>query len=176
MSQVRRSGRRSGAGSAPWAEPPATAEEERSPAAGGTNIRVRNRTTSSPIVVAASSPVDGVEIERITGTTVMPTLHGCFSLGTVVGAVCGIAATAQRLPAHWHLLAVTCVSLAVFLYAIKSVPAGTGVHTRGSATREAPDEFAREMWRDSLVGTVLRCRDVATGRAGRRAARRRSPA
>ncbi|MFF5587937.1 MFS transporter [Streptomyces hygroscopicus] len=112
--------------------------------------------------------VDGVEIERITGTTVMPTLHGCFSLGTVVGAVCGIAATAQRLPAHWHLLAVTCVSLTVFLYAIRAVPSGTGVHTRGSATREAPDESAREMWRDSrllLIGVIVLAMALAEGAA-----------
>ncbi len=51
VSQVRRSGRRSGAGSSPWAEPAATAEEERSPAAGAMKIaRVTQASTTSMAV------------------------------------------------------------------------------------------------------------------------------
>ncbi|CAL9331288.1 hypothetical protein SUDANB151_00075 [Streptomyces sp. enrichment culture] len=49
--------------------------------------------------------VDGADVERITGTAVLPTLHGCFSLGTVIGGLAGMAAT-------------------LFGYAIGAVPAG----------------------------------------------------
>ncbi len=42
--------------------------------------------------------VDGADVERITGTAVLPTLHGCFSLGTVIGGLAGMAATRRVVP------------------------------------------------------------------------------
>ncbi|WP_431933025.1 hypothetical protein [Nonomuraea jabiensis] len=70
--------------------------------------------------------VDAADVKRIT-------VHGCFSLGTVVGAGAGIAATAARLPAHWHLAAVTLIAAALFLYAMRAVPASIGLGTPGQA-------------------------------------------
>ena len=40
--------------------------------------------------------VEGAEVERLSGRPFLPALHGCFSLGTVIGAglgrvfVCGV--------------------------------------------------------------------------------------
>lgn len=55
--------------------------------------------------------VDGTDVERVGGTTTLPALHGCLSLGAVrcgavLGAGAGMAATAAGVPVHWHLAAV----------------------------------------------------------------------
>ncbi|GAA1713226.1 MFS transporter [Nonomuraea bangladeshensis] len=109
--------------------------------------------------------VDATDVERATGVTTMPALHGCFSLGTVVGACAGIAATASRLPVHWHLAAVTLISLAIFLYAARSVPAGTGVGTPGEAGESGPRPA---VWKDGrllLIGAIVLAMALAEGAA-----------
>ena len=76
--------------------------------------------TGSPFAVAAglflfgagmgggevAMNVEGADVERVTDRSFLPTLHGCFSLGTVVGAVVGIVATAAAFPVLWHLVIV----------------------------------------------------------------------
>ncbi|MFF9505428.1 MFS transporter [Streptomyces sp. NPDC014724] len=112
--------------------------------------------------------IDGTDIERISGTTTLPTLHGCFSLGTVIGACAGMAATATGLPVHWHLAGIALISAAIFWYAIRSVPAGTG--------RQAPDArddtgvgHARpQVWKDRklvLIGAIVLAMALAEGSA-----------
>lgn len=57
--------------------------------------------------------VEGAEVERRLGRTVMPRFHAAFSLGTVVGALAGAAVVAAGLPAGWHLGAVALAALVV---------------------------------------------------------------
>lgn len=111
--------------------------------------------------------VDGADVERITGRPVLPTLHGCFSLGTVVGALAGMAATAAAFPAHWHLSAVAVVAAGIFTYAIGAVPAGTGIRAAppapGSAGPSKP-----QVWRDRrllLIGAIVLAMALAEGAA-----------
>ncbi|PJT50550.1 MFS transporter, partial [Streptomyces albidoflavus] len=40
--------------------------------------------------------IEGAAVERRIGRPVLPVLHGCFSLGTVLGALLGLALTAAR--------------------------------------------------------------------------------
>ena len=108
--------------------------------------------------------VDATDVERVTGKTTMPALHGCFSLGTVAGAGVGIAATAARFPAHWHLAAVTAFSLVLFLYAVRAIPAGTGrlekagrAHGRTSALWKEP--------RLLMIGAIVLAMALAEGAA-----------
>jgi fucose permease len=75
--------------------------------------------------------VEGAAIEIESGRSVLPVLHGCFSLGTVVGAVAGIGLTAISFPVMWHLLAVAAVGAAAMAWAIPAVPADTGRATAG---------------------------------------------
>lgn len=60
--------------------------------------------------------VEAAAVERHIGRPVVPVLHACFSLGTVVGGVVGIAMTAARTPVAVHLLvgAVVMAALAAF--------------------------------------------------------------
>ncbi|MBE1583338.1 MFS transporter [Nonomuraea angiospora] len=109
--------------------------------------------------------VDAADIERVTGKTTLPTLHGCFSLGTVVGAGAGIAATAARLPAHWHLAAVTLISAAIFLYAMRAIPAGTGIGAPGQAGSGGTES---KVWKDGrllLIGAIVLAMALAEGAA-----------
>ncbi|MFD7057881.1 MFS transporter [Streptomyces sp. NPDC059906] len=111
--------------------------------------------------------VDGADVERITGRPVLPTLHGCFSLGTVVGALAGMAATAAAFPAHWHLPAVALVAAGIFTYAIGAVPAGTGIR----AALPGPDSAGPakpRVWRDRrllLIGAIVLAMALAEGAA-----------
>lgn len=60
--------------------------------------------------------VEAAAVERHIDRPVVPVLHACFSLGTVVGGVVGIAMTAARTPVAVHLLvgAVVMAALAAF--------------------------------------------------------------
>ncbi|MDT0612206.1 MFS transporter [Streptomyces lancefieldiae] len=111
--------------------------------------------------------VDGADVERITGTAVLPTLHGCFSLGTVIGGLAGMAATAASFPAHWHLAAVAVVAAAIFAYAIGAVPAKIGI--RAAPPASGPTQPSRpQVWRDRrllLIGAIVLAMALAEGAA-----------
>ena len=47
--------------------------------------------------------VEGAEVERRIGRTIMPRFHAAFSLGTVVGAATGAVAAGLDVPIPWHL-------------------------------------------------------------------------
>ncbi|MFB4262745.1 MFS transporter [Nonomuraea sp. GTA35] len=109
--------------------------------------------------------VDAADVERITGKTTMPILHGCFSLGTVVGSCAGIGATAARLPVHWHLAAVTLIAAAMLLYAVRAIPAGTGTGAPGEAGSGRPRP---KLWKDTqlvLIGAIVLAMALAEGAA-----------
>ncbi|TDT29230.1 fucose permease [Streptomyces sp. BK208] len=111
--------------------------------------------------------VDGAHVERITGTAVLPTLHGCFSLGTVVGGLAGMVATAAAFPAHWHLWATAVVAAAIFAYAIGAVPAGTGMRGAPPASDTARSARPR-VWRDRrllMIGVIVLAMALAEGAA-----------
>jgi fucose permease len=47
--------------------------------------------------------VEGAIVERELGRSVLPLVHGCFSLGTVIGALFGMLMAAFEVPVAWHL-------------------------------------------------------------------------
>lgn len=114
--------------------------------------------------------IDGADVERITGRTVLPTLHGFFSLGTVAGASVGILCTAVGFPVLWHLAAVVVVTAGMFGHAYRSVPHGVG---KGTATDPAPGASGgvpvrARVWQDRrllLMGGVILAMALAEGAA-----------
>lgn len=111
--------------------------------------------------------VEGAEVERAYGRPVMPALHGCFSLGTVVGAVAGIVFTATDFSVVWHLVIVGVVTAAIFLVAIRSVVSGTGRMPRGERTSNQGAARQR-LWRDPkllLIGGIVLAMALAEGTA-----------
>lgn len=111
--------------------------------------------------------VDAADVERITGRAVLPTLHGCFSLGTVVGGIAGMAATAVGFPAHWHLLAASGIAVTLLAYALPALPAGVGTRTESPVTGSAPHATS-QVWKDRklvLIGAIVLAMALAEGAA-----------
>ncbi|UCM88492.1 MFS transporter [Streptomyces marincola] len=112
--------------------------------------------------------IDGAEVERITARTVLPTLHGFFSLGTVVGASLGIVFTATEFPVQWHLAAIAVVSTAILLYAHRHIPSGIGIRAREGKGAGAGTNAPAPVWRDSrllLIGGIILAMALAEGAA-----------
>ena len=123
--------------------------------------------------------VDGADLETGIARSVLPSLHGSFSLGTVVGAVVGIAATATAFPVVWHLGLVGAVAAVVVPLAIRHVPAGVGrgtaapaagADTGAGADADSPAAAARpaRVWTDRrllLIGVVVLAMALAEGTA-----------
>lgn len=116
--------------------------------------------------------VDGADVERLTGSAVLPTLHGCFSLGTVLGGLTGMAATAAHFPVAWHLVAVAAVSTGILVYALRSVPARVGIgdtpDTATAATTAGEPQARQPVWKDRrllLIGGIVLAMALAEGAA-----------
>jgi len=113
--------------------------------------------------------IEGAAVEVETGRQVLPALHGSFSLGTVVGALVGIALTALDFPVVWHLLAMAAVMAALVAWAMPGIPAGTGrEEAREARPAGAPHERRPSVWRDGrlvLIGVVVLAMAFAEGAA-----------
>ncbi|TDN43626.1 fucose permease [Curtobacterium flaccumfaciens] len=74
--------------------------------------------------------VEAAAVERQLSRPVVPMLHACFSLGTVVGGLAGIALTAVRTPVLVHLLIATVVMAGLATFAatnLRPLPRATSV-------------------------------------------------
>lgn len=103
--------------------------------------------------------IEGAAVERRIGRPVLPVLHGCFSLGTVLGALLGLALTAAHFPVGAHLLAVAVLTAAATVWAVRAVPAGTGREAAAEAAAGPRDRLAAlRVWRDGrlvLIGMIV---------------------
>ncbi|MFJ1782817.1 MFS transporter [Streptomyces anulatus] len=130
--------------------------------------------------------IEGAAVERTLGRPVLPVLHGCFSLGTVVGALLGMGLTAVRFPVGWHLAAVAVAVAAAGVWTVRAVPAGTGreeAHPEDSADSDDTAATGSEggggrrpggirgqlaVWRDRrlvLIGLIVLAMAFAEGSA-----------
>ncbi|MGA6872326.1 MFS transporter [Streptomyces pratensis] len=112
--------------------------------------------------------IDGAEVEQLIGRTVLPTLHGFFSLGTVVGAAVGILFTATGFPVQWHLVATVLITAGMFLYAFRAIPPAVG-RTKGLRPADGGTAPARSaVWKDKqllLIGGIILAMALAEGAA-----------
>ncbi|MFF9545317.1 MFS transporter [Streptomyces albidoflavus] len=102
--------------------------------------------------------IEGAAVERRIGRPVLPVLHGCFSLGTVLGALLGLALTAAHFPVGAHLLAVAALTAAATVWAVRAVPAGTGREAAEAAAGPRDRLAALRVWRDGrlvLIGMIV---------------------
>jgi fucose permease len=109
--------------------------------------------------------VEGAAVEREMNKTVLPMMHGFYSLGTLVGAGIGMALTAFGLSATLHILLAALVGIAPIVIAIKAIPDGTG---KNSAENSAHHEKGVPFYRDGqlmLIGVVVLAMAFAEGSA-----------
>ncbi|MFD7669802.1 MFS transporter [Streptomyces anulatus] len=114
--------------------------------------------------------IEGAAVERTLGRPVLPVLHGCFSLGTVVGALLGMGLTAVRFPVGWHLAAVAVAVAAAGVWTVRAVPAGTGREEpeAGDDGRTGGWRAQVAVWRDGrlvLIGLIVLAMAFAEGSA-----------
>lgn len=109
--------------------------------------------------------IDGAALERERGRSVLPYLHGAFSLGTVIGGVGGILCTVGGVPAPLQLGVSAAIATIAALAALRAIPAGTGRRVRDAAEDARPP---RAPWRDGRVvriGIVVLVLALAEGTA-----------
>ncbi|KQQ21993.1 hypothetical protein ASF48_01790 [Rathayibacter sp. Leaf299] len=112
--------------------------------------------------------LEGAALEAVSGRSVLPALHGCFSLGTVLGAVAGIGLTAIDFPVLWQLLAVAALSAALLVTVIRSVPTDTGKIVPGAPGEPAAVRTGGPVWRQPRVlalGAIVLALALAEGSA-----------
>lgn len=106
--------------------------------------------------------VEGTAVEREIGKTLMPLMHACFSLGTVIGAGIGAAAAALHIGVAWHLIGVAVVLIVGAAIAIRFIPREADLGDEGVETVRIP--FGERMraalavwadWRLILIGVVM---------------------
>src|SRR5699024_9254598 len=71
--------------------------------------------------------VEGADVETLGKRPFLPALHGCFSLGTVIGAGLGILANAASFSVVTHLVLIGVLGTGLITWTLRSIPAGTGL-------------------------------------------------
>lgn len=113
--------------------------------------------------------IEGAAVESVIGRPVLPVLHGCFSLGTVVGALLGMALTAAAFPVGWHLTLVAVLIAAAGTRAVLALPHGTGKEDAPAAGAGRGGGGGHlHVWRDRqlvLIGVIVLAMAFAEGAA-----------
>lgn len=108
--------------------------------------------------------IEGAEVERLLGRSTLPALHGFFSLGTVVGALVGMALTAARVPVAAHLGVIAAAVVAALAVGIRHIPQTSAAATTAAAAEAAPVR----LWADPrllLIGFIVLALAMAEGTA-----------
>lgn len=111
--------------------------------------------------------VDGAEIEKRLGRSILPRLHAAFSVGALSGAAIGTLCISWNIDIVTQVLILTATQFAIPLFAIRIVPAHTAqdAHHRNSEIAK-PQAYA--FWRDTrilLLGFGILCITLAEGAA-----------
>ncbi|WP_318365479.1 MFS transporter [Enterobacter sp.] len=109
--------------------------------------------------------VEGASVEQEMNKTVLPMMHGFYSLGTLVGAGVGMALTAFSVAANIHILLAALVTILPIIIAITAIPHGTG---KNPVDEGAHAEKGLPFYRDvqlMLIGVVVLAMAFAEGSA-----------
>lgn len=86
--------------------------------------------------------VEGAAAERAIGKTLMPLMHAFFSVGAVLGAVLGAAASGLGIPVFAHLGSVAVILFITSLVAVRFIPESLELPTKAAAGATAPASAA----------------------------------
>ncbi|WP_213001399.1 MFS transporter [Winogradskya consettensis] len=112
--------------------------------------------------------VEGAAIETESHRSVLPMMHGFFSLGTVVGAVAGIGLTAISFPVVWHMSGVAIGGAAIVFWAVRRVPAETGRSAGPAPAAGGGFRAQLGLWRQRrvlMLGLIVLALALAEGSA-----------
>lgn len=112
--------------------------------------------------------VEGAAFERRISQSIMTTIHGFFSLGTLTGALSGLAMTAASISVPWHFAAVLAVNLLIAWRALQHLPATSDserseqAHERGFLAQVGRELRDRQLL---ILGVVILAMALAEGSA-----------
>lgn len=130
--------------------------------------------------------LEGAQVERAVGRTLLPLMHAFFSFGTVAGAGIGAAASALSVPVIWHLGLMAVLIAATGVVTVRFLPAhleagqpdgagldGAGLDGQktGAPAKPALGQRIREslaVWADTrllLIGLIMLGMAFAEGSA-----------
>ncbi len=119
--------------------------------------------------------VEGAELEKRVGRSLLPQLHGAFSVGTLVGALLGTLSISTGVSVVVQTLILTAVFIVVLILCLPIVPRGTGVRsplpqalTKSQARTNSQLRTPRKTWlhpRILLLGLAIFGGSVAEGGA-----------
>lgn len=111
--------------------------------------------------------VEGAIVEGLMKKTVLPMMHGFFSLGTLVGAGIGMTLTAINFVAFAHLLLIGLLVIVPIAIAIRAIPHGVGKNNP-AADAEHSSHPHPPFYKDVqllLIGTIVLAMAFAEGSA-----------
>lgn len=112
--------------------------------------------------------MDAAVVEHESGQHVMHILHGCFSLGTLLGALLGLAANAIHIPVIAHLSG-TFVVISLLLWRFSAhIPAGLGMKGSEEKASATTATAPTSVWRDTrvlMIGLVVFAMALTEGAA-----------
>ncbi|WP_380179079.1 MFS transporter [Kalamiella sp. sgz302252] len=112
--------------------------------------------------------VEGAAFERHIGRSIMTVIHGFFSLGTLVGAISGLAATAAGIDINWHFTAVLLIIITVASVALRHLPAFSDSERHEQGNRGSFISQVKNELRDRqllILGVVILAMALAEGSA-----------
>lgn len=92
--------------------------------------------------------VEGVDVEQAMGRSVVPSLHGCYSLGIFVGALLGLGANALGVAVLIHLLAVAALTAAAAIWLLANLEPDTGKESHDSTAELTTRLRSTSVWRE----------------------------
>lgn len=110
---------------------------------------------------------EGAALERAAKVALLPAMHGCFSLGTVVGALAGVWCNVVEVPVSVHLALVGALGAPVLATQVRHLSPETGRFLGYGDTSLAPVPTAR-LWRDRrllLIGGIVLAMALGEGAA-----------
>lgn len=99
--------------------------------------------------------MDAGVIEHKMGKPMMHYLHGCFSLGVLVGSLVGLGVKAIGLPVAVHLTAMTVVTVPLLLSCIRDIPPGLGQKSGGVTHNDELPPSDESIWVDKRMPYIL---------------------
>ncbi|QWT24689.1 MFS transporter [Subtercola sp. PAMC28395] len=115
--------------------------------------------------------VEGAAAERAIGRTLLPLMHAFFSLGTVIGALIGAAASGLGIPVSWHLTALAVLIILTGVVVVRFIPHEVDVEDPSTSAKTPFRVRVREglaVWADSrllLIGLIMLGMAFAEGSA-----------
>ena len=109
--------------------------------------------------------VEGAAVEQALDKTVLPMMHGFYSLGTLAGAGVGMGLTALGVSANLHILLAALATIMPIIISITAIPDGTG---KGSGEENGHGTKGVPFYRDGqlmLIGVVVLAMAFAEGSA-----------